>query len=312
MATTVLNSINYHGYVVYQDGSKGFAPYLLNEIMKRIGKKLATNIVVVGEAGIGKSYLAMDLCRMIMGLDKKGEDRFKLDQVVFRHKTYMDLILNLPMGYPIVFDEPSYSLSKRTWFQEVQRALVMTIESQRFKVHPLIISIINSNLLDKTIREHLITFKVIVHDRGKADVYRVRSSQFSDKLYHKWFCKLDYGLFDKDKCPRDSCLDCDKLMSCNLFRARYERKKATIQDQRYSQAYELADKTEARALSMEQLEKLCLTLKGSWIKKGKMNVQLLRLSLQDEYGIRISNAKAYDLRAMLMKHHQEILSIVEE
>jgi len=130
MATTVLNKIKYHGYVVYEDGSKGYAPYFLNEIMKRINKKLATNIVVVGEAGIGKSYLAMDICRMIMGLDKKGEDRFKLNQVVFRHKQYMDLILNLPMGYPIVFDEPSYSLSKRTWFQEVQRALVMTIESR--------------------------------------------------------------------------------------------------------------------------------------------------------------------------------------
>lgn len=106
METMDLNSINYHGWKVYQDGSKGYAPYFLNEIMKRIHKKLATNIVVVGEAGIGKSYLAMDICRMIMGLDKKGEDRFKLNQVVFRHKQYMDLILNLPMGYPIVFDEP--------------------------------------------------------------------------------------------------------------------------------------------------------------------------------------------------------------
>lgn len=97
--------VNYHGWKLYQDYAKGYGPYFLNTIMQRLNKKKAVNIVVTGEAGEGKSYMACDICRVVMGRGKFG-----LDQVVFGYKAFMDLIVDLPAKWPIVFDEPKASV----------------------------------------------------------------------------------------------------------------------------------------------------------------------------------------------------------
>lgn len=105
------------------------------------------------------------------------------------------------------------------------------------------------------------------------------------------------------------CLDCKKLLTCPLFRARYERKKAAIQDERYEQAIAMAERTEVKQFTMLQIEKLSLPLKEHFIKNGKLDVQALRVALTDEYGLRLSNNKGYELKAMLLKHYPNILEI---
>jgi len=303
---------NYHGWQTYIDADRGYYPYFSNTIQERLNQKKVNNIVVVGEPGDGKSYLGTDICRII-----EGYGNFSIDQVVFTYSDYMDLVLHLEPRKPICFDEPSFAMGKRTWFDELQRALVLTIESQRFKQHPLIIPICNADLLDKTIRTHLIQFKVVVHDRGKATVYRTHSSQFDEKFYHSFLCDLDYDLFDNDICDKDSCLDCELLnvqcdgdYVCQVFRARYERKKASVQEHRYEQARELSQKTEAKSLTIEQLENLCYSIKDTFIIDGKVNVNKLMMAMQEKYGIQLSNTKAYNIRAMLLEHHAEILKAV--
>lgn len=116
-------------------------------------------------------------------------------------------------------------------------------------------------------------------------------------------CTLEYDLFDSHLCQRASCLDCDKLTkkdsesySCNIFRAQYERKKASIQETRYEQAKELAAKTETKELTIKQIENLAITLKERWLDEDRINVQRLRIALQDEYGVNLSNNRAYKLK----------------
>jgi len=145
---------------------------------------------------------------VLEGRTRSGKDRFKLDQVVFTYKQYLRLILKLRMGKPIIFDEPSYAMGKRDWYKELNKALVLTIESQRFKVHPLFIPIINKALLDKTLRSYLIQFQIEMRDRGNAIAYRIYPSQHTEKIYRYTFCKLEYEMFDNHLCKRDSCLDC--------------------------------------------------------------------------------------------------------
>ena len=155
-----LKVMNFGGWETLVNKEVAVAPYLSSLLRKRVHKKQATNIVVTGEPGEGKSYEACDIARVNMGLTKTGMDRFKLKQVVFTYSQYLGLIIDLPMGYPIVFDEPSFAMGKRDWYKELNKALVLTIESQRFKVHPLFIPIINKSLLDKTIRNYLIQFQI--------------------------------------------------------------------------------------------------------------------------------------------------------
>jgi hypothetical protein len=309
--------MNYRGFQHVFCKETGYAPYFTNMILYRIKKKMATNVVIVGEAGVGKSYMAIDLCRVVAGKTKTGQDRFSIDQVVFTYKQFMELVLKLKPGKAIVFDEPSYAMGKRQWYKQLNQALVQTIESFRYKVHPLFIPIINASLLDKTVRDHLIQYKVVMSDRGKAEVYRINASHFTDKVYHNSFCGLQYGLFDKYKCDKPSCLECPKLMKkdangkyvCNIFRAQYERKKGSIQEDRYEQARNLAEQMESTQLTMKQIEGLSLTVKDKWLLEDKIDVQALRIALEDEYGIRVSNNKAYNLKRRLELHYPNLIVV---
>jgi len=283
---TETDLVKYHGKYVLRNTERGINTRFFDQLNYRINKKLSTNIVVTGEAGIGKSTLSIDLAQTL-------DDNFSIDQVVFGYSGFMDLVLNLPMGKPLIFDEPSYSVSHRTFYKELQRSLVQTMESMRFRVHPVIIPIINASLLDKTIRRHLVTFQIVVKDRGVGKVYRVKPSQFTDDVYYNFVCNLN-SLHRLERCQRDSCLDCPKLTAknselfvCNELRAQYERKKDRIQTERYKVAQDKAETTETKQLTNRQIEKLAVAICTQFIEKGKVNVNKMCVALDDEYGIKL-------------------------
>lgn len=281
-------------------------PYFQNILQHRKNKKLATNVVITGEAGIGKSYLATDLCRYYEGRKTRGEDRFTIDQVVFHYSGFMELVLSLKAGKAIVFDEPSYAMGKREWYKELNQALVQTIESFRFKMHPLIIPIINKSLLDKTIRDHLIQYQINVTARGQATVYRLKPSQFQERIYHTSVIDLHYKFMDNDLCNRPSCLGCEKVVNCHIFRAQYERKKAAVQESRYEQAKDRAAATESKMLTLLEYEDLALKIQDQWFVDERIHVQKLRIALKDHYNVNLSRNKAYLLKTQLETHHPEL------
>jgi len=308
-----LKMINYHGFQMLQSEARAVAPYFSNTIVERINQKKATNIVFTGEAGIGKSYMAITAARIIEGIYKSKDgtwkDRFTVDQVVFNFSDFMDLVMTLKSGKVIVFDEPSYAIGHRDWYRKINQALTKTIESFRFKVHPLFLPVINKSLLDKTIRDHLVQFQVNITERGKGTVYRLLPSQFKEKTFHETFCELHYGMMDQDQCQknlggkaRKSCLGCKLIETCQVFRAQYERKKRDIQDSRYERAKEDAEKGEAKILSISELENLATELKDQWLIEGRIHVQRLRIALREVHGIQISMNKAYELKAALEFH----------
>lgn len=296
-------SIGGWGTLVNKDVAVG--PYFSNLIRKRVRQHQATNVVITGEPGDGKSYLALDLARVNMGRTKTGLDRFKIKQVVFTYTQYLGLIIDLPLGDPIVFDEPSYAMGKRDWYKELNKALVLTIESQRFKVHPLLIPIVNKALLDKTIRSYLIQFQVVMRKRGIATVYRIEASQADEKIYRKQICQLQYAFFDSDLCSRASCLDCEKLLECKLFRAKYERKKADIQNKRYESAKEKAEKKESLTLTDVQIENILYPSREKFVEDGKIDAQLMRIVAREDFGIYIHRNRAYEI-AKAMKYHHKV------
>lgn len=297
---------NFRGWQTLVNKDVGYAPYFSSALRYRIGKKLATNICVTGEPGIGKSYQAIDIARICEGITRQGNDRFKLRQVVFTYREYLHLIINLGMGKIIVFDEPSYAMGKRDWYKDLNKALVLTIESQRFKVHPLLIPIINQALLDKTIRSYLIQYQIHVVDRGLAKVYRIYAGQHQENIYRYFLCNLEYEMLDSDLCERDSCLDCDKLMQCELFRAAYERKKATIQDRRYQSAYDDVAKKESKDITDNQLAQQLYEIRSQFLnEQGGIDTTLMRVVSERELGVRISHMRSYKLRKILQLDYPE-------
>lgn len=301
-----LKLMNFNGWECLVSKEQAVSPFFSSQIRFRVHHKLYTNVAVTGEAGIGKSYDALDMARICEGLDRRGRDRFKIDQVVYQQSAYLSLLPTLRMGKAIVFDEPSYALGKRDWYKELQKVLVHTLESQRFLVHPLFIPIINMALLDKTIRAYLISHVVHVVGRGHALVYRLKPSQRNEKIYWYQMGELYYRMFDNKLCPRDSCLGCKKLDECKIFRAQYERKKKTIQIERYEQAEEQAATKESQDLTEEQIEGILQPqLKNLVNEKGQLSVPKIRVFLREQ-GIRISSWKTYQIKGNIEGAHPEL------
>ena len=288
----------------------GYYPYFSIELRDRIRKKKVINCIVTGEGGLGKSYQAMDFCRVL------APKTFSVDDIVFLYPDFLRCVLTSPRGTPIEYDEPSYAMSKLDWFKEITKALVKTIESFRFKGKPLFIPIINKALLEKSIRSYLIQYHITMHDRGKATAYRTFSSQFQDKQYNYGMCDIEYKLFDNNLCDRDSCLGCRKLHArdfakrCNIFRAQYERKKANIQDKRYKDDLQDAKNKEAGELSYDEIEELAMPYFDKFYlpNKNKIDVDMLAVVLWKEEKIKVGHNKIYRLAKQILYDHPEMFS----
>lgn len=312
-----LQIMNYNGYQTLVSSELAVGPIFQNQIRWRTNNKLATNICVTGEPGIGKSYQAIDIARVFEGLYKSSsgawKQRFKLEQIVFTHSAYLDLLTLKKDGTPrlrmekaIVFDEPSYAIGKRDWYKDLQKVLVHTLESQRFLIHPLFFPIINMSLLDKTIRSYLIQFQIHVLGRGHAYVYRLSPSQATEKVYREFTCELFYHQFDSHLCSMDSCLGCKKIEECQIFRAQYERKKRDTQMERYEQAKDQAQAKESMELTESQIEHIFMPALPELLneKSGRLDANKLRIFLRKR-GINITPWRARQIKGNVEAEYPE-------
>lgn len=302
-----LTPINIGGYTAYINHALGYYPYFMVELRNRLENKLACNIITTGEAGIGKTYQDITFARILNKRMKAEED------VVFEYPGYMKSIMQKGKRYvPIVFDEPQYDTGKHEWHKQRTRALINTITSQRFRLRPLFIPIINLSLLDKTLRSYLVQYHVIVDRRGEGRVYRLTPSQFEDKLYRNLVCRFEYEMLDLDLCSRESCLDCKKLHRkeepCQIFRAIYERRKAEIQNRRDTKGAEEAEEQEKKTLNNTELAQILLDkVSAEQLKNSRNAIDATKISFElEKLGIRCGVTKSrlvqqaiYDLKPSL-------------
>lgn len=286
-----LKWIKFHGHIVPFNSALGITLKWFNHIQGRITKKLSTKIIVVGEAGISKTYTAVSIAQFF-------DARFKVNQVIFGHRDYMELTLKLRAGRWIVLDEPSYVLGKREWYNELNKILVQTIESDRYRVHPLLIPIISKDLLDKTLREHLIQFMIIMTDLGNGDIYRLTRDHFNDKVIYHHVCGLKVVTPKRNlttQCNRTTCLECIELPNCEKFIwPRYERKRHEIQTQRYQKGMTEIEVKEKRRMSFRERIEVSLK-KGDKLKDEDGRYDITKLMLFHKVG----EAYAYRLRKAL-------------
>ena len=295
----------------------GYYPYFSVEMRARVRKQQAINAVVTGEGGVSKSYTTMDICRVL------SPKYFTPDDIVFKYPEFLRAVITTKRGTPIEFDEPSYSMSKKDWYKEITKALVKTIESFRFKGKPLFIPIINKKLLEKDIRSYLIQFHIVMTDRGKGKVYRIYPSQFKDKVYSYEMCKLHYGLFDNNLCPR-SCLKpqknsnyCLKLLPrekkdrCIMFRAIYERNKISTQSERYEIALEESEKQESANLTLDEIQAKAINYFDKFydVDKNKIDVDMMYIVLKREEKIVLGQTRAYRLSRQIKYDHPNLFDI---
>jgi len=255
----------------------GVGQYFSNIVVHRIKNQKPCNVIFTGQAGNSKTYCAIGFARFI-------QPSFGIEQIAMTYSEVMKLMLKLKEGQIILLDEPSYSIGHREWYKEQNKALVATLRSGRFKVHPLFMPVINKSLLDKVIREHLIQFMVVLDDRGEGTVYELLPSHFEDFTYNRFLCRIRLEMLDINICEKTWCYRCKSFKdnSCQLLRAQYEHKRQRIQDERYKQDLDKSQAEEGRKLSFEQwLVKAYEQYEKFWYttEQGKLRISTEKIQL---------------------------------
>lgn len=307
METTNLKYRNVNGWKIPYNQSIGIFPILTFGINKRINEKKAVNLAITGEAGIGKSYSAIQLAMML-------DSKFNIDeQVVFNLKEFMEAVIYLKTGKPIVFDEPSYAIGKHDWYKQINNALRKTIESFRYKLHPLIIPIISLSLLDKTVRSFLLQYLIVLTDRGEGRVYSLSPAQFGeDKTYYNRICDWNFKLYSEN-CIKDSCLSCIEIKECTEWRAIYERKKASIQEERYTdvlrEAIAMEDKVKKANVTTEDvLEKMEENFSELVLtQKKRIDQTSIKILLEKHLHIHVTDRKAEEYSKRFMQKFPDFI-----
>ena len=295
-------------------------PYFSSLVISRIRKQQPNNMIITGEPGISKTYTAEQLSRFIQ--PSIGGQFSVEEQTAYVYSEFMKLMIELPEGYIIILDEPEYVAGHRDWYKDVNKALVSTTRSGRFKVHPLLIPTINKSLLDKVIRKYLLQYMINLDDRGEGVVYKILPSSFDESVFHKPLTLIRVEMLDISTCPKKKqvkiydktlnryitkevpeswCLNCKDFDTCPLDRAKYERKRKEIQMQRYQEDFDKTKGQEGLSLSPQQLEEKIVKVldKVSVRRTGRYDHHSLMVVLEDTYGIVLSENKAVALAKRL-------------
>lgn len=299
-------SFNLSGYRAIINYSAGIYPYFITMVRSRMRDKLSNNILITGEAGSTKTWTGAFQCKLLNRRWNVNED------LVMNYEEYMTAILRKGKTYvPILFDEPQDALYNRDWQRDVNKALVKTWASQRFRLRPVIVAIINQSLIDVNIRKYLLNFHVIMIRKGEGYVYKLSASQTEDKLYREGICQIQYGIMDINKCTKDSCLRCNQLhkkdpsgsYSCTVWRAIYERKKEEEINKRDlksidEQKIKLAKKFSNREIVIgikPDIEKML-------IERGEQKVidpTLVAAQTEEVLGLQVGEHRSYRIRNLL-------------
>jgi hypothetical protein len=284
----------------------GLGPYFSTILKARINKQKPCNVIFCGEPGISKTYTALALAKYL-------DPKFTIKQVAMTYSEVMSLMINLPEGRIILVDEPEYVAGHREWYKDVNRVLVSTLRSGRFKVHPLFIPTINKALLDKTIRRYLIQYMVWMTERGEGIVYRFTPDRFKDNVWFNPICEVYVEMLDSGACNRQWCYSCVRYNMCPLLRAQYERKRAEIQGIRYKDDLGKVQKREAKELTTKDKEQIAYEFlkvgKIEYNQKGFPDPTHLVMLFEDEKGLVISKSLASEVIKRNLIRHPELKKI---
>ena len=93
-----------------------------------------------------------------------------------------------------------------------------------------------------------------------------------------------------------------------IFRARYERKKAKTQDERYSEVLEEAEEKEASKMSLDEIEAKVLEYFDVYynVDKNDIDIDLLAMAVKRNLGVKLGHNKTYRLKKQIMFDHPNL------
>jgi hypothetical protein len=215
---------------------------------------------------MGKSYGALST-------GEEMDESFSIDRVTFFPNEFIRATQEMKKGQYVMIDEPAIAgvLGKRTWYTEMQQALVDVLETFRFKNLTVMLCCINRNLLDTIVRNYLIHYMVIMENRGYGKVYSINPSQFDATVRTPLEGEIFLELPSKE------------------LREAYEEKRRKIQNSRYIKSLNNMENMEASRRTFtdvlnEAREKIDLLTVDGEVSVAKIR-EILRVGRNQAYDI---------------------------
>jgi hypothetical protein len=269
-------------------------------------------ILIVGAPGDGKSYFALRLAQIF---DKRFDPE---KQVVFERTHLLRLIgamSPLRMGQVIIIDEAQFIAGSRRWYEDVQKDVMEHIEAIRSKGFVVMIVALHLNLLDKIIRNYVLSHMMVMQKRGLAKVYKVWTPAFADKYFKKRKGYLSLKLPDVEKCEYPNCLICKFQNRCMTIRAVYERQKKDFLNKMNAESAKKAETRERkrRRIDINDLIKRIVESKDQIVygRTGKAEVESVKIILEKQ-GIELFDTEATRLVRRGAITHPEVFKKKKE
>ena len=207
----------------------GYTPIFFDQIAYRRNVGRSNILVITGSPGEGKSWFGLRLGEIF-------DDKFDpYIQIPFTREHLLWLISDkspLKEGQVILLDEAHFGMGARKWHDTVQQDLMDQIAAVRSKGYIIIIVVLHLDMIDKIIRQFVLSFMCHIEDRGTATAYRLFTPRFQNEMHRKRIGPVILQVPDSDKCDHPGCLRCKSLKngSCLTTRAIYERRKRSFVD----------------------------------------------------------------------------------
>jgi hypothetical protein len=138
----------------------------------------------------------------------------------------------LKRGQVIVIDEAQWIMGSRHWYEDIQKDLMDNMESVRSRGFVILIIALSIDVLDKIVREFILSHFCYQEDRGNFVAYRLWKPRFGGNQRSRRLGRVRVQLPDSSDCSYPTCLTCDWRDVCINSRARYERKKRHFIEER--------------------------------------------------------------------------------
>lgn len=191
-----------------------------NEIETNKKLRKSTIMAILGSPGKGKTWSGLRLCEIF---DKKFDVN---KQVVFDRGHLLKIIsgeIKVNPGQCVLIDEAHMATGARHWFEEIQRELVDQVATVRSMGIILIFVVLHISMLDKIIRQYVLTYQLHMEKRGVAIEYKVTMPRFEKKVYHPRQGRIALSVPGIRECASPECLGCQHNDWCMNMRAIYER-----------------------------------------------------------------------------------------
>lgn len=291
----------------------GFSTRILDEIQHRRNTIKQNMIIIVGSPGDGKSYFGLRLAQVL-------DPNFNpVEQIVFEREHLLKLIgPNSPLrrGQCILVDEAQFVLGARNWFLDIQKDLLEHIEAVRSQGFVIIIVALHLQLMDKIIRQFVLSMMMDIVDRGVAKVYRLKTYTFAEKMSSKRLGYLSLLLPDVEYCQSPNCLKCKYITCCMTNRAVYERlKKGFLAKKNIESIEKIAARERRKLVDYDGLLEKIIAHKDKLVfkKNGNVNTESVRIIMEKQYRELIPTSIANNIikrgeiqHPTIFKHSKEV------